>query len=139
MAANLAVAAQLPRVGRKLRQPKHTWNVRHLPWAIQPICIAPVLPGETLTNLLMQSRAVSDPILDPICGWWLEYYFFYVKLQDLDARADLIEMIIDPDNADVSALKLADIERWSYTAAFHVSPSLRKYSSTTLLVASSAH
>lgn len=42
--------------------------------------IAPVLPGETLTNLLMQSRVVSDPIKNPLIGWWQEYYFFYVPI-----------------------------------------------------------
>lgn len=108
------VKAPLP--PRVNRSPRHPFRLSHKPWQIQPMLLAPVLPGETMVNLLLQSRAVSDPILDPICGWWLEYYFFYVKLQDLDARADFIEMIIDPDNADVSALKLSAIEPWSYTA-----------------------
>lgn len=113
--ANAVVARPaLPR--RVNRNPKHPFRLKHKPWQLQPFLCAPVLPGETMENLLVQSRAVSSPILDPICGWWLEYYFFYVKLQDLDARADLIEMIIDPDNADVAALKTSAIETWSYTA-----------------------
>lgn len=101
---------------RKTRSPKHPFRLEHKPWQLQPFMCAPVLPGETMTNLLFQSRAVSSPILDPICGWWLEYYFFYVKLTDLDARDDLTEMIIDPENLDVSALKLSAVEQWSYTA-----------------------
>ena len=98
------------------RSPRHPFRLAHKPWQLQPFLCAPVLPGETMTNLLIQSRAISDPIKDSIGGWWLEYFFFYVKLQDLDARADFVEMIIDPENADVSALKLAANERWSFTA-----------------------
>ena len=104
----------LPR--RTMRSPKHPFRLQHKPWQLQPFLCAPVLPGETMENLLLQSRVVTDPILDSIAGWWCEYWFFYVKLQDLDAREDLIEMIIDPDNLDVSALKLAAVETWSYTA-----------------------
>ena len=96
MAANLAIAAQLPRVGRKLRQPKHTWNVRHLPFAIQPICIAPVLPGETLKNALIQARAVTRPVKHPLIGWWLEYYWFYVKHRCLADGETLQQMMLDP-------------------------------------------
>lgn len=98
------------------RYPKHPFMLAQKPWQLQPFLCAPVLAGETLKNLLIQSRCVSDPILNPLAGWWDEYYFFYVKLTDLDARADLAEMLIDPDNADVSALKLGAIETWSYTA-----------------------
>lgn len=105
---------QLP--SRRLRNPKHPFRLSHKPWQLQPFMCAPVLAGETMKNLLMQSRVVTDPILDPIGGWWLEYYFFYVKLQDLDGRADFMEMLIDPDNLDVSAHKLGAIEPWSYTA-----------------------
>lgn len=113
MAITVARPALPARVNRT---PKHPFKLKHKPWQLQPFMCAPVLPGETMTNLLIQSRAVTDPILDPLAGWWLEYYFFYVKLTDLDARDDLTEMIIDPENADLSALKLGAVERWSYTA-----------------------
>lgn len=98
------------------RTPKHPFKLKHLPWQLQPFMCAPVLPGETMTNLLLQSRVVSDPILDPLAGWWTEYYFFYVKLTDLDARDTLTEMIIDPENGDLSSLVEAAVEPWSYTA-----------------------
>jgi len=66
--------------------------------------LAPVLPGETMKNLLLQCRAVTDPIQNPITGWWLEYYFFYVKHRDLDQRDELQSMMIDgswtPANVD---------------------------------------
>lgn len=86
----------LPRAQRAMRYPKHPFAVSHLPFHICPFFIAPVLPGETLKQLRMQSRAVTDPILNPLGGWWQEYYFFYVKLSDLYEREELREMVINP-------------------------------------------
>lgn len=73
---------------------------------------APVLPGETLNNLLLQARVVSDPIRSKLVGWWNEYYFFYVKHRDLqpnvglaetlNAANDLVAMHLDP------AINIAD-------------------------------
>ena len=77
---SIVAGRQATRVPRK---PKHTFHIKHEPYAIQPFMIAPVLPGETLKNLLMQSRAVTDPIKNSLIGWWLDHYFFYVKLRDL--------------------------------------------------------
>lgn len=59
--------------------------------------IAPVLPGESMKNLLLQARVVSDPIKHPLIGWWQEYYFFYVKHRDLEIRDALTDMMLDPD------------------------------------------
>lgn len=88
---------------RKLRRPVHTFNLKSRPFQIQPFLIAPVLPGETFKNLLLQSRVVSDPIRNPLIGWHCEYYFFYVKHRDLDARDLLQTMMLDPD-VDMSSL-----------------------------------
>lgn len=85
-----------PRVGRKLRSPQHSWQVRSKPFTLQPVCIAPVLPGETLKNALFQSRVVSEPIKNPLVGWWVEYYWFYVKHRDLAGSALFQQMMIDP-------------------------------------------
>ena len=81
---------------RALRRPAHDFNIKHRPYSITPFFIAPVLPGETLTNLLYQARAVSDPIQNPIIGWWLEHYFFYVPWRGMpDFQATLKAMAID--------------------------------------------
>ena len=117
----LEVVQEVPQVGRKQRRPVHTFQVRHRPWQIQPMVIAPVLPGETLENALVQARVVTDPIANPLIGWWIEYYFFYVKHRDLDARDTLTSMM------------LTDASTASLNSAFQVSPSSRKYSSTTRL------
>jgi hypothetical protein len=68
--------------------------------------IAPVLPGETMKKMMLQTRAVSDPIQNPFIGWWLEYYVFYVKLRDLDDRDTLTGIFTDA-SADLSSLNSA--------------------------------
>lgn len=93
-----------PSARRVPRRPTHTFRLRQKPFTIQPFLLAPVLPGETLTNLLMQASAVSDPIVDPLAGWWLDHYIFYVKHRDLDERDILTAMMLD-QSTDVSSLK----------------------------------
>ena len=88
--------------GRKSRRPSHPFQLKTRPWQIQPFCIAPVLPGETLKNLLLQSRVVSDPLKHPLIGWWCEYYYFYVKHRDLAGRDDFTEMMLNI-NKDLSS------------------------------------
>ena len=91
------------RVGRVPRNPRHTFKVDLKPFEIQPVVIAPVLPGETMKRMTFQSRVVTKPIVEPLMGWWLEYYFFYVKHRDIvDHADDFVEMALDPDK-DMSA------------------------------------
>lgn len=94
---------EVPRNARVMRRPQHTFQIRQRPWQIQPFFIAPVLPGETMKNLLLQARVVTDPIKNPLIGWWAEYFFFYCKHRDLDERDLLTEMVLNP-SADLSAL-----------------------------------
>lgn len=103
---SMDVLSQLPRTSRKLRRPKHTFQVRAAPWTVQPFCIAPVQPGETLKQGVMQARVISDPIKNPIVGWWVEYYWFYVRLRDLEARDELTELMLDPA-ANLDSLETA--------------------------------
>lgn len=98
------------------RTPRHPFQLSHKPWQLQPFLLAPVLPGETMTNLLLQSRVVSDPILNPLSGWWLEYYIFYVKLTDLDERDEYQQMIIKPDQFSNTGLVAAAVDWKHYTA-----------------------
>ena len=87
---------------RVQRRPVHTFYTSHVPFQIQPMMIAPVLPGETLNSLLLQARTVTDPLKNPLMGWWHEFYFFYVKQRDLDGREDFTAMHLSPDY-DLSA------------------------------------
>lgn len=90
------VSAMMRNMQRRLRRPQHRFNLKTKPWQLQPFLIAPVLPGETLKKGLLQARVVSDPIVDPLVGWWKEYYFFYVKHRDLAIRDDCESMVLDP-------------------------------------------
>lgn len=96
------VVQQLPAVGRKSRRPAYAFNLETRPFGVYPFMIAPVLAGDTLTNALMQARVVSDPIKDRLVGWWNEYYWFYVKLNDLDDRDTLVQMLLNPSQAITS-------------------------------------
>lgn len=77
---------------RKTRSPRHPFQLRVQPFQIQPFMLAPVLPGETMKNLLLQARVVTDPIVHPLIGWWSEFYYFYVKLIDMDGKDDFMAM-----------------------------------------------
>lgn len=90
----VSVVHELAPKGRVQRRPQHSFQVEARPYEIQPFALAPVLPGETLENLLLQVRAVSDPIKNPLIGWWLEHYIFYVKLTDLTDYAEFQQLMI---------------------------------------------
>lgn len=93
----MAIQVQnMPLSQRRIRRPQHTFQLRTRPWQIQPFVIAPVLPGETMRNLLLQSRVVTDPLRHPLVGWWKEYYFFYVKHRDLAIREYTTNMVLQP-------------------------------------------
>lgn len=91
------VARMLPAMGRRIRRPQHPFQIRTRPWELTPFFLAPVLPGETMKNLLLQCRAVTDPIKNPLLGWWAEYYIFYVRHRDMGTdAATLMNMMLDP-------------------------------------------
>lgn len=90
---------------RVSRRPQHRFNLKVKPYQLQPFMIAPVLPGESLKSLLIQSQCWSDPLAAGVMkniGWWNEYYFFYVKHRDLTGfeqatdglGKDLMDMIV---------------------------------------------
>lgn len=98
----LSAVQAVSSVGRKSRRPTHTFHGSQRPFQLRPFMIAPVLPGETLKNFTMQVRAVTDPIANPLIGWWLEHYFFYVKHRDLGGndgaiRTEVEKMMLDPE------------------------------------------
>lgn len=95
MASTLQVVP-LGRTARVTRRPQHQFFHSVYPFQISPVFIAPVLPGETMKNLMFQARVVTDPIKNPLVGWWCEFYFFYVKHRDLNERDVLTSMMIDP-------------------------------------------
>lgn len=86
-------------VKRVMRYPQHPFQLRTRPFQIQPFLIAPVLPGETLKNAMVQSRVVTDPIKHSLVGWWTEYFLFFVKHRDINYHlgSDFLEqMMLNP-------------------------------------------
>jgi len=94
------------KTGRNLRRPVCRFQLKTKPWQLQPFMIAPVLPGETLKNGLFQSRVISDPLKHRLLGAHKEYWFFYVRLRDLQGSADFEAMMLDL-NKDMSSYRSA--------------------------------
>lgn len=92
---------------RRSRKPRHPFNLKSKPYEITPFCVAPVLPGETMQNLLLQSRVVTDPIQNALIGWHKEYHYFYVKHRALSAwdTTGLLQTMMLTPGTDVSSLK----------------------------------
>jgi len=123
----VGVAPGYARTSRATRRPQHRFNLKTKPYQIQPLLIAPVLPGETLNGLMLQAQAWSDPLATGILrniGWWQEYFFFYVKHRDLPGwerdgvadpgiGGDLIDMIVN--NTSLAAYAEAAKVGWTYT------------------------
>jgi hypothetical protein len=81
------------------RYPKHTFAVESKPFSVTPIGIAPVLPGETLRSIFMESRVITDPIKNAITGWKKDYFFFYLKATSLAGVGDAFRaMFVDLDD-----------------------------------------
>lgn len=93
--AGIHVVNAVQNVPRMKRRPQHPFKLETRPFQLQPFLIAPVMPGETLNKISLKSRVVTKPIVEPLLGWWKEYFFFYIKLTDLDA--DLGQLFVDPD------------------------------------------
>ena len=82
---------------RKMRHPTTNFNLKTRPWQLQPFCIFPVLPGETMQNAMWKSRVVSDPVKNRLIGWWKEYYLFYVRFRDLVDTQEFKAIFTDPE------------------------------------------
>lgn len=98
------------------RNPRHTWNVRGMPFTAVPFMIAPTMVGETLKNIYFESRVVTDPILNPIIGWKQQYFYYWVSISDLLIDA-MRQMFVDPTNTDIMATQgAAANDTFYYTA-----------------------
>lgn len=121
----VAVAPQYQREARTTRRPQHKFNLRTYAYDIQPFMIAPVLPGETLQNIMLQAQCWSDPLHTEMknIGWWKEYYFFYVKHRDLAGfevatdglGKDLLDMFVTAES--IASHQDADGNVYTYCSA----------------------
>jgi hypothetical protein len=116
---DISIVREARRFKRTMRSPQHSFNVVNRPWQVQPMFLAPVLPGETLKNLMLMARTVSDPLADKLCGWWVEYYFYYVKHRDLStASAALVNMHLG-DASGLAALNSAADARYFHNGGLN--------------------
>lgn len=106
---------------RVVRSPSMRFNLKTLPYDIQPFAIMPVWPAEGLKNILLQSQVWSDPLASGMknIGWWCEYYFFYVKWRDLagydtdgQIGKEMSDMMVS--NASLAAFQDVDGNAWTY-------------------------
>lgn len=112
----------LPATGRVLRRPAHPFYIAARPFQIVPFFMAPVLPGETMRNLLFQARGISQPIKSSITGWWVEYFFFYVKLRDMPKRTTWMDMLINPEFDPTSHVNASpDVAHYTHTGQINFS------------------
>lgn len=85
-ATAIQLVKEANKVQRKGRYPIHNHLIEYRPLQIAPFLIAPVLAGETLKNLNLQARVISDPLASGagnILPWWCEHYFYFVKARQL--------------------------------------------------------
>ncbi len=86
------------------------------PFGLYPIMCHPVLPGETLKSATSKWTVISQPLKNPFVGAWLESWWFYVKLTDLDR--DLGQMFISDDYSTSGWTAAAARERYfTYSGA----------------------
>lgn len=114
---NIRLVEDAPQVGRTARRPKHVFSLKTRPWQIQPFFIAPVMPGETMKNLMLSARLVTDPLKNKLAGWWSEHYVFYVKHRDLPPAASLALQAMHVTNASIAALNRGASSTELYTYA----------------------
>lgn len=99
---------------RVMRRPQHQFQLAVRPYQIQPFLLAPVLPGETMETFQVQARTVTDPLANPLVGWWHEMYFFYVKHTDMVARDNLMDMMLDPEYDISGSYEAIDTQYYNY-------------------------
>lgn len=108
----VTVLSDQSKVGRKARRPIHNFQLRTRPFQLQPFFIAPVLPGETVKNISLMSRTVTDPIKHPLIGWWNEYYIFYVPHRALSIKSHLTSLMLEPAYDMTPAYSAAEVKHY---------------------------
>lgn len=111
------IQAEGPKAQRAARRPHHTAWVQSENFELNPFLIVPVFANETLRRLDFQSRKVSDAVVNPLSGWWNEYFIFYVPVSGLIDHGYYSEAsIINPDE-DTSSFNAGSTSTLLYTAS----------------------
>ena len=109
------VQHQVQRSARRSRRPQVRFYLEQKPFAIQPFCCAPVLAGESLNEILVQARVVTDPIKNKLIGWWAEFGLFYVPFDTLTAFATIKAALLDP-TTNLDSLNGAAVQAYNHAA-----------------------
>ena len=121
-------ASNAPRTTRRTRSPQEPFNIRSRPFEITPFMVHPVLPNESMTNLLLQADAYSDPIVNRNIGWHANYQFFYVPMMALGDgiytqanidRGSIANMMLDStfDMTTIAVTAAADTTLFDFKGA----------------------
>ena len=105
-----------PSFARKLRRPQFPFHAAVRPFEIAPIHISPILPGDTLKNLLLQARVVTNPLRSPIIGWWYETYWVYIPLRGLPSIGPGLDNMFIDASTSTAAFKRSANSSIYYTA-----------------------
>lgn len=111
-----ASIAAMRRSARRIRRPQHSAYLHFVPWHVTPFLAAPVLPGETMKNFLMQARVLTTPVTNQLVGWWVEYYFFYVKHRHLASKDHWVAMMLDLGYTHAQLTQAGDIAPYQVKA-----------------------
>lgn len=100
------------------RDPRNRTNRRPMfpvagtvkPFGLYPVCVHPVLPGETLQSFNLKTRTISMPIKNPVAGAWLERWLCYVKLTDMGP--ELAQSFVDDNQTSTSYERTTDSQTY---------------------------
>ena len=98
-----ATLIEAPKTARKPRSPTHDFQIRMRPFVLQPFMVAPTLPGDTLKNISVSYTAMTDPVKNPMIGWWMDMHVFHVPFQAMDISSHLETMVLDPAFGELNA------------------------------------
>lgn len=99
---------------RAKRNPTHSFRVQQRPYEIQPVAIAPVLAGDSLRQARFEGRVLTQPVADPVTGWWSEMYLFYVRIGDMDEADAIRTFLLSSDEHPSQASLVTATNAWTY-------------------------
>lgn len=119
----VVTATNAPKQRRRHRRPQTPFNVKFRPHEITPFMCMPVLPGETLDNLLCQYNVVTDPVVSRMVGWHLEQFYFYCSHRSLEIPD--LGYFLPGDLTGMHLSQAADLITGGYGAATNSIPLFR--------------
>ncbi len=89
------------------RRPVFRSAIELQPWEITPFCCFPLLPGETLHNVLVDGRFVLNGCVSPLYPWYLDIQLYAMRLSDIDV--DFEEILLRDAETPISGSTGTDV------------------------------